>query len=106
MGVPFAKRLDQQFRNGVLAGKQIEQRFCFDMATIALGRMGYGVKRLKDFEKVFSEVYDEYYELLGVDGNNDKDLWYYKACIDRELAQYVGDELISYDERYHFKGVK
>lgn len=103
MSVNYKTRLDQAFAKGVMAGKQYEQRFCFDMATAALGRMGYGEKRLKDFERVFSEVYNEYYDLLGEDGSTDKDTWYYRAALDRELKQYLGDALIPYDERYKVK---
>lgn len=46
-----------------MAARIDEQRFCLDMLTVALGRMGYGEKRLADFEKQFSAAYIEYDKL-------------------------------------------
>lgn len=74
--------------------------FMMDMVTIALGRMGWGEKRFEKFDKVLSEVSDEYSRLILDDAADDQDIVYSKACLDREIQRYVGDKFVPYDERY------
>ena len=74
--------------------------FMMDMVTIALGRMGWGEKRFEKFDKVLSEVSDEYSKLILEDASDDQDIVYSKACLDREIQRYVGGRFVSYDERY------
>lgn len=76
--------------------------YMMDMVTAALGRMGWGEKRFEKFDKVLTEVSDDFAKLILTDVQDDKDLVYSKACLDRELAQYVGKRFIPYDERYKF----
>lgn len=74
--------------------------FTLDMVTLALGRMGWGEKRFKDFDKILSEVCNEYAVDIVADSKEDKDLDYSKSLLDRELQQYVGKLFVPYDERY------
>ena len=53
-------------------------------------------------DKVLTEVSDDFAKLILTDVKDDKDLVYSKACLDRELAQYVGKRFVPYDERYKF----
>ena len=71
-----------------------------DMVTLALGRMGWGEKRFRDFDKVLSEVCTEYADEIIADGRVDVDLEYSKTVLDRELKQYVGKMFVPYEERY------
>lgn len=70
-----------------------------DFVTIALGRMGYGEKRLKDFEQKLSEVYMEFAEAFTDDLKDDKECVYTKECLDRELQQYCGNSFEPYEKR-------
>lgn len=74
--------------------------FMLDMVTAALGRMGFGEKRLDEFDRVLAEVSEEYGTLILEDAETDKDLWYAKECLDRELKQYTGKRFVPYDRRY------
>jgi hypothetical protein len=71
-----------------------------DMVTIALGRMGWRESRFKQFDKLLDEVSQEYAEDVLKEVKDDKDLWYFKDSMDRELKQYVGSLFSPYDERY------
>lgn len=71
-----------------------------DFATVALGRLGWGEKRLTEFEATLSEVYTEYAELMVADNRDDKELVYSKECLDRELRIYCGSKFVPYDVRY------
>ena len=74
--------------------------YMLDMVTLALGRMGWGEKRLKDFDAKLTEVSREFSELILEDVKDDKEIAYTKAVLDRELQQYVGSLFVPYDERY------
>ncbi len=77
-----------------------------DRVTVALGRMGWGEKRFRELDRVLAEVDEEYAEEVISDSKGDKELWYYKDRLDRELKQYVGDLFVPYDERYAREGGK
>lgn len=78
--------------------------FQLDMVTLALGRMGWGEKRLREFDKVLAEVAKEYsFEIIS-DSQDDKDCWFSKAKMDEELKQYTGSLFVPYDERYNWGG--
>lgn len=74
--------------------------FMMDIVTIALGRLGWGEKRFEKFDKMLTEVSEEYAKLILQDSSDDKDIVYTKACLDRELQRYVGERFIPYDKRY------
>ena len=68
--------------------------------TLALGRLGWGEKRFAQFDRMLTEVSDEYAKLIIEDSGDDEELVYAKACLDRELQRYVGKRFVPYDERY------
>lgn len=74
--------------------------FTLDMVTLALGRMGWRESKLSEFDKVLAEVGKEYAKDILDDAKDDKDIWYSKEQLDRELKQYVGKRFVPYDERY------
>lgn len=100
MGKKLAQRMEEERRRYMRAARVVEVGFCCDMAVIALGRLGWGAKRLKAFEEAFSAAYEEYEALREADGKDDKDQTYYKACIDREIKQYAGELFAPFDERH------
>ena len=75
--------------------------YMLDLVTIALGRMGWGEKRFRQFNDTLTEVSKEYCELIVGDAKVDRDIEYSKACLDREIARYVGTMFVPYEERYH-----
>ena len=82
--------------------KQTRQQM-LDFTTIALGRLGYGEKRLTEFETTLSKVYVEYCDAFLLDMQDDKDMEYTKACLDRELQQYCGSKFEPFEARYYDK---
>ncbi|MBQ0103979.1 MAG: hypothetical protein KBS99_07400 [Prevotellaceae bacterium] len=55
-----------------------------DFAHVALGRLGWGEKRQKQFSEMLSEVLGEYVELMNADVKDDPKFIYGKSCLDRE----------------------
>lgn len=90
-------RMEEQALRYARAARMLEIGFCTD---IALGRLGWGEKRLGDFEAAFSAAYEEYDALREEDGTDDREQAYYKACLDREIKQYVGGKFVPFDTRH------
>jgi hypothetical protein len=76
------------------------QVYTLDMVTAALGRMGFGEKRLRQFDETLTQVSKDYAELILEDVKTDEEIVYAKACLDRELKQYTGSLFRPYEERY------
>ena len=74
--------------------------YMLDMVTLALGRMGFGEKRLREFDQKLTEASKDFAELILSDVKDDPTIEYTKAVLDRELKQYVGSMFVPYDERY------
>ena len=55
----YAKRLDAARAAREYAIRRYTRQQMLDFVTIALGRMGYGEKRLKDFEQMLSAVAED-----------------------------------------------
>ena len=94
------ERMEEQALRYARAARMLEIGFCTDIAVIALGRLGWGEKRLGDFEAAFSAAYEEYDALREEDGTDDREQAYYKACLDREIKQYVGGKFVPFDIRH------
>lgn len=91
----------QEVRN--MQQRHFGRVFELDMVTLALGRMGWRGKKFKELDAVLSQVYKEYCNEIIEDSKTDDELWYAKDTMDRELKQYVGDELfVPWDERHKF----
>lgn len=93
-------RMEEQSLRYARAARVLEVGFCTDIAVIALGRLGWGEKRLTEFEAAFSAAYEEYDDLREKDGSADREQAYYKACLDREIRRYVGTKFVPFDERH------
>lgn len=93
-------RMEEQSLRYARAARMLEVGFCTDIAVIALGRLGWGEKRLTEFEAAFSAAYEEYDDLREEDGGADREQAYYKACLDREIRRYVGTKFVPFDERH------
>lgn len=78
------------------------RRYMLDMVTVALGRLGYGPIRLKRFSEVLTEVYDEYGQDFIQEVDQDDEIWYSTAMLDRELEKYCGKLFVRFDKRYGF----
>lgn len=74
--------------------------FVLDMVTVALGRMGWGEKRLREFDSMLTQVSKDYADLIVVDSKDDNEMVYAKSVLDRELQRYTGSMFAPYDERY------
>ena len=96
----YAKKLAQERFAREYAIRKYTRQQMLDFVTIALGRMGWGAKRLKEFEKMVSDVYIEYADEFVADMKDDNECWYTKECIDRELERYCGENFVPYEKRY------
>ncbi len=76
------------------------RQLTLDWVVIALGRMGWGEKRLRDFNEMLSAVMDEYSRLICDDVKDDSGIEYSKYKLDEELKQYCGALFAPYEERY------
>lgn len=97
---PYAMALQLQREKRDEDVRHHARLFQMDMVTIALGRMGWRESKFREFDRVLDEVAIEYSKEIIADSENDKDLWYTKDVLDREIKQYVGSMFVPYDERY------
>ena len=74
--------------------------FTLDHVTVALGRMGFRESKFKEFDRVLTEVFQEYMADYSADLKDDKSMEYSRACLDRELKQYTGKFFVPEEERY------
>lgn len=74
--------------------------FTLDHVTIALGRMGFRESKFREFDKILTEVFQEYMADYSADLKDDKSMEYSRACLDRELKQYTGKFFVPEEERY------
>lgn len=74
--------------------------FTLDHVTVALGRMGFRESKFKEFDRVLTEVFQEYMADYSADLRDDKEMEYSRACLDRELAMYTGQMFVPEKERY------
>lgn len=74
--------------------------FTMDHVTVALGRMGFRESKFREFDKVLSEVYDDYMTAYADDLKDDKEMVYSRAVLDRELKQYTGNLFVPEQVRY------
>ena len=94
------QRLEKQADRRVEEARRHSRIFMMDMVTVAMGRMGRREAFFREFDKVLDEVCTEYGKLILEDAGVDNELVYSKACLDRELKQYVGKLFVDYDKRY------
>lgn len=80
--------------------RHVTRVLTLDYVTVALGRMGFRESKFAEFERVFSEVYQEYMESFADDLKDDKEMVYSRAVLDRELKQYTGKLFTPAEERY------
>ena len=73
--------------------------FVLDHVTVALGRMGFRESKFKEFDRVLTEVFQEYMADYSADLKDDKSMEYSRACLDRELKQYTGKFFVPEEER-------
>lgn len=71
-----------------------------DMASLALGRMGFREKRFKQLDETLLEVTKEYDKEFEEDIKDDPDMIYSRAALDRELKQYMGKMFVPEEMRY------
>ena len=74
--------------------------FVLDHVTVALGRMGFRESKFKEFDRVLTEVFNEYMADYSTDLKDDKSMEYSRACLDRELKMYTGKFFVPEEERY------
>ena len=75
-----------------------------DDIIIALGRMGWGPKRLEKLSEVLAEVVHDYTDLARVDKADDPDIDYTVSKYDAELQRYLGTYFLPWAERYNPSG--
>lgn len=75
-----------------------------DDIIIALGRMGWGPKRLEKLSEVLAEVVHDYTDLARVDKADDPDIDYTVSKYDAELQRYLGPYFLPLAERYNPSG--
>lgn len=97
---PYAAALLMQRKQRDQDVRHHARVFQMDLVTIALGRMGWRESRFREFDRILDEVAMEYSTEIIADSEVDKDLWYSKETLDREIKQYVGKMFVPYDERY------
>ena len=80
--------------------RHLTRVFTLDHVTVALGRMGFRENKFREFDRILTEVFQEYMADYFDDLKDDKSMEYSRACLDRELKQYTGKFFVPEEERY------
>ncbi len=96
----YAKQLQHRIAQDRILTQRVIRQMTTDMWQIALGRLGYGAKRQKEFHDMFSAVYMEFADIFNTDVKDDPEIVYAKARMDRELAEYCGEYFVVWEGRY------
>jgi len=85
----------------------ISKQFLEDCMMIAINRVFHRKGAIMaEVRKEYQDIYDELAVLLFEDGEDDEELWYTKAKVDKELLEIMGEENFKpWDERYDYSGV-
>ena len=108
---PFLIKIQREYEEKLLAlrleyeAKFREERHCarvfqMDMVTIALGRMGWGEKRLGDLDKVLIELAEEMDVKAKEEMKYDPELWVLLDKHEKELQKCAGSRYVPMKERY------
>ena len=74
-----------------------------DMSIIALNdAFGFGEDRIDKFVGQFNRVLEGYCDAVLEDGDEDPNLYYVRAVLDRRLEQILHDKFVPWEERYDF----
>ena len=74
--------------------------FAFDLATMALGRMGFGEKRLMRYNDTLESVVKDYLPKWMEDSKCDEEMIYSRELFERELKQHCRRAYVPEEERY------
>ena len=107
----FIERMQQEVNAQLAAlraeyeAKYKEERHCarvfqMDMVTIALGRMGWGEKRLGQLDDMLMEVARDMDASVKEEMQYDPDLWITQDRIEQEIKRYAGKRYVPAKERY------
>lgn len=96
----YLARQQAYMERKIRSERHLARVFELDLVTIALGRMGWREKKFRQFDEMMYQVSQEYCKDIIEDSKTDKDIWYSKDSIDREIKGYVGELFVPYDERY------
>ena len=80
--------------------RHVARVYQMDDVYITLGRMGWREEDFAKFIETLKQVqYENAVEIMD-DFKVDKQMWYGKACKDRELKEYMGSLFVPWEERY------
>ncbi len=96
----YAARLAYSAERNDMRQREFGRQFGDDMWTPALGRMGWREKRMGDIKKHLEDVNNEFCTAVLLDAEGDKDIWYSKEALDREIKRYTGSLYVPYEQRY------
>ena len=96
----FLRQIQEEQKRREAEVRRHSHTYMLDMVTLALGRMGFGEKRLREFDAKLTEASKDFAELILADAKDDPGIEYTKAVLDRELKQYTGTMFVPYDVRY------
>ena len=95
-----AQKEIQMLRQEIWVAKGFTMQQCLDIAQIALHEeFGFGPSYQKRFAQAFKNLIVDSAELCKMDGEDDQEIVYTKAVIDRRLSAACG-EVKPFDERY------
>ena len=95
----YLQRMEDFRRAAQEATRETFTQYLTDCAAIALHRMGWGEKRIRDFIDVWGTVYDEFFDSLRDVAETD----YYRQKLDESLLPLCKTEpLTPFEVRYKY----
>lgn len=94
--------LKMQYEDQFKEERYFAKVFQMDLVYIALGRMGWGEKRIKRLDKMLEQVNKDLAANAKEDmeQNNDPELWMAQDKFEKELQKYRGSRYIKFEDRY------
>lgn len=87
--------------NQVAASRHIHSQMCKDAALLAANKVfNMGPSRAPEFSEAFDEALRDIAVMTIKDGKDDKQLWYTKEKVDRELKRICGEHFVPWEDRY------
>lgn len=80
---------------------------CKDVMLLAAhDAFGFGEERLKRLSDAYDDTFVQYAEMVLSDAEEDREIWYSKGKVDRELEKVCGKYFVPWEERYGETGGK
>lgn len=97
----FLAKVEERMNHNMALQREFTMQQCEDIWLIMLHEdFGFGPARCQKAQEKFRETLLDFCKLCVEDGDDDKEIVYTKASVDRQLQGALGDAFKPWEERY------